>query len=170
MIAVGGVVLYSGLRAASDYFGDDGGAAGAVTEDTTDATDDAMPDDTTGGDDPSTSEPDSATTIESTTAATVDPDTPVSPSNPASVLIIGDSDAGTFGPYLQTLLDGTQHAETTLDYKVSSGLARPDFFDWPAEAESKLAEVNPDIVVATWGGTDSQALTDLSGEVVVGLP
>ena len=86
------------------------------------------------------------------------------------MLIIGDSDAGTFGPYLQTLLDGTQHADTTLDYKVSSGLARPDFFDWPTEAENKLAEVDPDIVVATFGGNDSQALTDLSGGVVVGLP
>ncbi|MEM9515465.1 MAG: hypothetical protein AAGA42_11475 [Actinomycetota bacterium] len=178
VVAVGGVVLYSAARAASDYFGDDGGAAGAVAEEATDsngaaddtATADTVTDDTTGGEGTDTSDPDSATTVESTTAATVDPDTPVSPSNPASVLIIGDSDAGTFGPYLQTLLDGTQHAETTLDYKVSSGLARPDFFDWPAEAETKLAEVNPDIVVATWGGNDSQALTDLSGEVVVGLP
>ncbi len=177
VVAVGGIVVYSAVRAASDYFGDDGGAAGAVAGETTGTTtvgDDTNTDGTNVDgnniDDTDDTAADSATTVESTTAATVDTDVQFSPSNPASVLIIGDSDAGTFGPYLQTLLDGTQHAETTLDYKVSSGLARPDFFDWPAEAATKLAEVNPDIVVATWGGNDSQALTDLSGEVVVGLP
>ena len=83
---------------------------------------------------------------------------PASAENPATVYIVGDSDAGTFGPYLQTLLDGTGVVETQLDYKVSSGLARPDFFDWPAELDRKLPEVNPDIVVATFGGNDAQGL------------
>ncbi len=81
------------------------------------------------------------------------------PDNPAKVYIVGDSDAGTFGPYLQTLLDGTLVTETELNYKVSSGLARPDFFDWPAEMEHKLPEVDPDIVVVTFGGNDSQGLS-----------
>jgi uncharacterized protein len=84
---------------------------------------------------------------------------PPSPSNPATVYIVGDSDAGTFGPYLQTLLDGTLLADTQLNYKVSSGLARPDFFDWPKELATKLPEVDPDIVVVTFGGNDSQGLS-----------
>jgi uncharacterized protein len=84
---------------------------------------------------------------------------PPSPSNPATVYIVGDSDAGTFGPYLQTLLDGTLLANTQLNYKVSSGLARPDFFDWPKELAAKLPEVDPDIVVVTFGGNDSQGLS-----------
>jgi hypothetical protein len=95
---------------------------------------------------------------------------PATAENPATVFIVGDSDAGTFGPYLQTLLDGTGVVETQLDYKVSSGLARPDFFDWPAEIERKLPEVNPDIVVATFGGNDAQGLAVASGEFVVGDP
>ena len=95
---------------------------------------------------------------------------PATPENPATVFIVGDSDAGTFGPYLQTLLDGTGVVETQLDYKVSSGLARPDFFDWPAEIDRKLPEVNPDIVVATFGGNDAQGLAVGSGEFVIGDP
>ncbi len=95
---------------------------------------------------------------------------PPSSDNPAKVFIVGDSDAGTFGPYLQTLLDGTGIVTTELDYKVSSGLARPDFFDWPAEIDAQLPTVDPDIVVATFGGNDAQGLADRSGEFIIGDP
>jgi len=98
-----------------------------------------------------------------TSAAPAAPAVPT-PESPARVLIIGDSDAGTFGPYLDQLLGDDDPAgalvETTLDYKVSSGLARPDFYDWPAELARQLAEVNPDIVIATFGGNDSQGLSE----------
>jgi hypothetical protein len=86
------------------------------------------------------------------------------------VYIVGDSDAGTFGPYLNRLLDGTNLTDTELNYKVSSGLSRPDFFDWPAELDGALAEVDPDIVVVTFGGNDAQGLSVASGEYVVGDP
>jgi hypothetical protein len=95
---------------------------------------------------------------------------PATAADPAKVFIVGDSDAGTFGPYLQTLLDGTGIVETQLDYKVSSGLARPDFFDWPAEIDRQLPVVNPDIVVATFGGNDAQGLAVESGEFIIGDP
>lgn len=84
---------------------------------------------------------------------------PPTSANPARVYIVGDSDAGTFGPYLQTLLDGTLVVSSELNYKVSSGLARPDFFNWPEELEQKLPEVDPDIVVVTFGGNDAQGLS-----------
>ncbi|MGB3735894.1 MAG: GDSL-type esterase/lipase family protein [Ilumatobacter sp.] len=84
---------------------------------------------------------------------------PPTSSNRAEVYIVGDSDAGTFGPYLETLLDGTLVTTTDLNYKVSSGLARPDFFDWPTELAEKLPAVDPDIIVVTFGGNDSQGLT-----------
>lgn len=95
---------------------------------------------------------------------------PPSVDNPSKVFIVGDSDAGTFGPYLQTLLDGTGIVTTELDYKVSSGLARPDFFDWPAEIDAQLPTVDPDIVVATFGGNDAQGLAVAGGEFIVGDP
>ena len=133
-------------------FGDD------VTVDEGDATPDVDVETTDGDDESSDVEPESTG--------------PPTSANPAKVYIVGDSDAGTFGPYLQTLLDGTLVTETDLNYKVSSGLARPDFFDWPTELEQKIPEVDPDIVVVTFGGNDSQGLSLAQDELefVVGDP
>lgn len=108
-----------------------------------------------------------------TTLATLPPTTTTEPpvkertvpsaADPAELLILGDSDAGAFGPYLQTVLDGTGIVKTTLDYKSSTGLARPDFFDWPAHMREVVPQVNPDIVVVTFGGNDTQGLRNLDG-------
>ena len=156
VVAVGFVVL----RAVLGLFGGDDGVADADGSIAIGAPTDSV-----------------ATSVADTdpAAVTVDeePDEPAGPptrENPAKVFIVGDSDAGTFGPYLQELLDGTQIVETSLDYKVSSGLARPDFFDWPAEIDTKLPEVDPDIVVATFGGNDAQGLAVESGEFIIGDP
>jgi hypothetical protein len=89
---------------------------------------------------------------------------------PARVLVVGDSDAGTFGPYLQMLLDDTEVVQTTVDYKVSSGLSRPDFFDWPGHLRETLPSVDPQIVVVTFGGNDAQGLSVPSGEFVIQDP
>ena len=115
------------------------------------------------------------TTAITTTAAPPDTEAPgdtgpATADNKAKVYVVGDSDAGAFGPYLQTLLDGTNIVDTELNYKVSSGLARPDFFDWPAELAAKLPEVDPDIVVATFGGNDSQGLAVEDGTFIVSDP
>ena len=78
--------------------------------------------------------------------------------DPARVLIAGDSDAGAFGPPLEELLGATGVVATTLDYKVSSGLSRPDFFDWPARFREQLAALDPHLVIVTFGGNDAQDL------------
>jgi hypothetical protein len=78
--------------------------------------------------------------------------------NPAVLYVAGDSDAGTFAPYLDKLVKQTGMVKTTLDYKVSSGLSRPDFFDWPSYFDQQIPKVNPDIVVVTFGGNDAQGL------------
>ena len=97
-------------------------------------------------------------------ATTVADTGPPSADNPARLLVMGDSDAGTFGPYLESLMDDTGMVDSEVDYKVSSGLSRPDFFDWPAHATAKLEEVDPDIVVVTFGGNDAQGMATLDGE------
>lgn len=105
----------------------------------------------------------SATTITTVSSATPPPSTASkwvpSPGDPARVLIVGDSDAGAFGPSLLRLLEPTGNVTTTLDYKVSSGLSRPDFFDWPARLRDQLADLDPHVVVVTFGGNDAQDLT-----------
>ena len=123
-----------------------------------------------------TAGPVAPTPVDSVAPETVPPPStdpaPVVPSaaTPAKLLILGDSDAGTFGPYLQTLMDQTGMVTSALDYKVSSGLARPDFFDWPTHLDTVLARESPDIVVVTFGGNDAQGLTDVAGDVLVGTP
>lgn len=95
---------------------------------------------------------------------------PPTADSPAAVLIIGDSDAGTFGPYLERVVDEWGVVDVELDYKVSSGLARPDFFDWPAHLRRTLTSSDPDIIVVTFGGNDAQGLTEVNGSVVAGMP
>jgi hypothetical protein len=105
-----------------------------------------------------------ATTV-ATTPATPPPTEPEetgppSEDNPAEVLIVGDSDAGTFAPYLELLLDETGLVDVELDYVVSSGLARPDFHDWPAHLRDTMAASDADIVIVTFGGNDAQGLSE----------
>jgi uncharacterized protein len=108
---------------------------------------------------------DVATTVSVTPATEPPAETgPPTAESPASLLVIGDSDAGTFGPYLEQLMDETGVVETEVDYKVSSGLSRPDFFDWPDHARTKLTEEDPDIVVVTFGGNDAQGMATVDGE------
>jgi hypothetical protein len=101
------------------------------------------------------------TTTPPTTPQTEPEETgPPTKDNPAEVLIVGDSDAGTFAPYLERLLDETGLVDVQLDYVVSSGLARPDFHDWPAHLRDTLSTSDPDIVIVTFGGNDAQGLSE----------
>jgi hypothetical protein len=85
--------------------------------------------------------------------------------DPARIYLAGDSDAGTFAPFLERQLESTGVTKLTVDYKVSSGLARPDFFDWPARIHDQVPLVNPDIVVVTFGGNDGQPIHGLNKNV-----
>ncbi len=108
-----------------------------------------------------------STTTSTTLPPTTLPDAGRTPTvtDPARVYIAGDSDAGAFAPFLERLLTKTKVVKTTLDYKVSSGLARPDFFDWPARFTRQLPKFNPDIVIVTFGGNDGQAIHGLNKPV-----
>lgn len=75
------------------------------------------------------------------------------------MLIVGDSMiAGAFGLFLERALrrrfDLTVHRRG----KSSTGLARPDFFDWHEEAERLVADFEPDVTVVMFGGNDVQGL------------
>lgn len=109
------------------------------------------------------------------------PDTysgPPSAEHPARVLIVGDSEAGGFAPSLDRLLAEVDFVEVTLFYKSSSGLARPDFYNWPEQLEAEIAAIDPDVVIAMFGGNDAQGLaepcpgggTDCGPDFIVGDP
>lgn len=76
----------------------------------------------------------------------------------ASVLLLGDSNIfGTLGQALARHLRGRGMAVQRFG-KPTSGLARPDFFDWPREAARLVASADPDVVVFMVGGNDHQRL------------
>jgi hypothetical protein len=75
---------------------------------------------------------------------------------PLRLFIIGDSMAMVFGSSLKNLAEDTKLVRAKLDYKVSSGLSRPDFFDWPQHMIDKLVEFNPDATVVLFGANDGQ--------------
>ncbi len=141
-------VLFGSWSLISSVFG---GSDGATAEPITPATNTVVNDGVT------------PTTLPPTTTTQPPPKEKTVPSaaDPAEVLIVGDSDAGTFGPYLKTLVDQTGIATTQLEYKTSSGLARPDFFDWPSFMRQIVPQANPDIVIATFGGNDAQGLRNV---------
>jgi hypothetical protein len=172
-LVVVALIVYAVVRVVGGLLGDD--EAPAEARDNAAVSADVADGDVADGAEGATEAARSAvegTIAPSTTEATTTTERsgPPTPANPAKVYIVGDSDAGTFGPYLEQLLDATNLTDTELNYKVSSGLSRPDFFDWPAELARAIPEVDPDIVVVTFGGNDAQGLSVESGEFIVGDP
>jgi K+-transporting ATPase KdpF subunit len=78
--------------------------------------------------------------------------------------IAGDSMAQGFGESLERLATQTGLVDATLDFKVSSGLTRPDFFDWPKRLSSQVAKLQPDVVVICFGGNDAQPIKAQNGK------
>jgi hypothetical protein len=59
----------------------------------------------------------------------------------------------------QPEIDLSTHAQ------VSSGLTRPDFFDWPAYFQDEVLPGDPEVVVVMFGANDSQGM-EVEGEPV----
>ncbi len=75
------------------------------------------------------------------------------------ILILGDSMiAGGFGLYLENALRKLHGYRVRRKGKSSSGLARPDFFDWMKEARAQVDVFSPDATVVMFGGNDVQGL------------
>jgi hypothetical protein len=86
----------------------------------------------------------------------------VSKKHPATNFVAGDSLAAEFGTSLYRIAADRKlyraAGDAAVDFKISSGLARPDYFNWPAELSRQVAKLNPEIVVLMLGSNDNQAL------------
>ena len=77
--------------------------------------------------------------------------------NPVSILLVGDSMMGYgFGSSMMQILQGNSKFEPERHYIGSSGLSRPDFFNWPAQLQTLVSENDFDIVIVMLGTNDSQ--------------
>jgi hypothetical protein len=75
---------------------------------------------------------------------------------PLRLYIAGDSMAQVFGSSLVNLAEGTGLIKARLDYHISSGLSRPDYYDWPQRLVDQLVEFRPDAAVILFGANDGQ--------------
>jgi uncharacterized protein len=80
------------------------------------------------------------------------------------IAVIGDSLTEQLGPALADVADRPGvHATTTHHFTYSSGLTRPDFYDWPARAAQLAEEEDPDLWVVVLGANDAQDVRDDGG-------
>lgn len=81
--------------------------------------------------------------------------------SPLRVAIIGDSLTEQLGP---AIIDRTNRpgvpATATHDFRYSSGLTRPDFFDWPAQVGQIAEDYDPDLWIVMIGANDAQDVRD----------
>jgi hypothetical protein len=99
-----------------------------------------------------------APTTSSTTTTTVAPDPRPTAANPLRVLMVGDSLGLDLGAPLQNDLANTGYVLPTRDGQESTGLSRPDYYNWPAELQADMVKANPQVVVIMIGANDPQAL------------
>ncbi len=96
--------------------------------------------------------------LRSSAAAASSGDVTIKPTaaHPLRVLIVGDSLGIDLGDALVNDLANTGVVQATLDGQVSTGLTRPDYFNWPAELEQDLAKYRPQVIVIMIGANDAQ--------------
>jgi hypothetical protein len=83
------------------------------------------------------------------------------------VLIIGDSFIeAQIGSAIEDILSPKYGLTVRRFGQRSTGLSRPDYFDWPKKINELKAAFQPDLIVGSWGANDCQALTSPEGKVV----
>ena len=87
--------------------------------------------------------------------------------DPLRIVVAGDSLMADIGGELSRQMadDPIVVAE---DWKVSSGLVRPDYFNWPAHLEETMEENDPEVVIIGFGGNDSQGMSGPDGVLQLG--
>ncbi len=103
-----------------------------------------------------------AESIAAASADASDEAEPIAPAPaPRRVLLVGASSIQTdLGRALERRLEDDLRVEVRRHGRHSTGMARPDYFDWNARALELSADFRPDLVIAQFGGNDGQGLTD----------
>ncbi len=82
------------------------------------------------------------------------PRTPT-PEAPLRIFVGGDSVSQSLAEGLQRLASRSL-TKFEVASRVSTGLSRPDFYDWPARLARELTEDRPDVIVLMFGANDFQ--------------
>lgn len=82
--------------------------------------------------------------------------------NKLRVVVVGDSLASGLGTYLERVLKPSL-VRVSRQGRISTGLSRPDYFDWPAAMAQIADRFRPDLVVVMLGENDNQGLRTPGG-------
>lgn len=89
----------------------------------------------------------------------------------SSLMVVGDSLSISLAEQMESSLVAAPRLSFAKLGKVSSGLARPDFFDWDRHMEDMAARNRPDAVVVMIGANDNQHLRKADGsQIYFGTP
>ncbi|MHB1138052.1 MAG: DUF459 domain-containing protein [Microthrixaceae bacterium] len=85
---------------------------------------------------------------------------------PLRVVVAGDSTAKSLGDAL--IQEATDHPQIDIanEGKVSTGLARSDYFNWGARMQQLISEDDPELTVFMVGANDGQSILDGDGTIV----
>lgn len=112
---------------------------------------------------------DSATTTTITTTTSLPARRVVGEGSPLRVYVAGDSQATYLGQALATEADIP--IDLVTEDRISTSLARPDYFDWPTRWMQVVTETSPEAVVLFIGANDHQDMADRTGaRLVEGTP
>lgn len=84
---------------------------------------------------------------------------------PLRVWMGGDSMAKVLGEALLRQASETGLVTVTPDPQLSSGLTRPDFFDWPGHFDQLVRSGDYEVFVVMFGANDSQGIKTRDGEI-----
>ena len=102
-----------------------------------------------------------------TTPPTAPPRPIFDAAHPLRIYVAGDSLAETPGQQFVNLVTGVADISVPdgVDFKISSGISRPDYFNWPQHILDQVQKINPNLVVLTFGANDDQAVQSPDGKV-----
>ena len=102
----------------------------------------------------------------STTTTTIPPVRVPTAAAPLRVVVAGDSTAKSLGDTLIAETSGMPELALTNEGKVSTGLARSDYFNWGARMQEIVTQDDPEVVVFMVGANDGQSILEGDGTVV----
>lgn len=86
--------------------------------------------------------------------------------DPMTIWMGGDSIAEAFTVGLEPISASTGIFKPIADYRVSTGLVRPEYFNWPDHfASDVIPGSDPDVMVVIFGANDGQSL-EIDGQVI----
>jgi lysophospholipase L1-like esterase len=96
-------------------------------------------------------------------AAEADPIRVPTPDRKLRVAIVGDSLAAGLGYFAERIFL-PRLVRVSRQGRISTGLARPDYFNWPYTMQRIVDRFDPDLVIVMLGENDHQSLQSVHGE------